>query len=239
MKIIGHRGAMGYAFENSLSSFNKALELGVDLIELDIYCLKTGELVVFHDDELDQLTNSSGNIEECTLRDLKTIRLNNGEPIPLLSDILHLVNGKTCLNIELKGKDTAIPLVGLINFFRTTHQFDFTDYIFSSFDWNALVVLKSMVPELKIGLLAEDNYGACVDFASNNAVYSIHAYYETLTNKELEQFQAMGLKTIIFTTNNPLEIAHLDLKLLDGIISDFPDRFTTLRLQESVRMLTS
>ena len=64
---IGHRGAAGYIAENTISSFEKALELHVDAIELDVHVCASGELVVFHDEILDSLTDTSGRIEDFTL----------------------------------------------------------------------------------------------------------------------------------------------------------------------------
>lgn len=60
MVIIGHRGAKGYEPENTLASFQKAITLGVDMIELDVYSVKTGEIVVMHDQTVDRTTNGTG-----------------------------------------------------------------------------------------------------------------------------------------------------------------------------------
>ena len=57
--VIGHRGAKGHIAENTLPSIAKAIELGVDGVEIDIFKCASGELVVFHDQTLEKLTNSS------------------------------------------------------------------------------------------------------------------------------------------------------------------------------------
>lgn len=80
MQIIGHRGAMGYKPENTLSSFEKALRLGVDGIELDVWVCQSGELVVFHDETLDRITNGSGNVFDKTLSELKQLKVKH--PLP-------------------------------------------------------------------------------------------------------------------------------------------------------------
>ena len=69
--IIGHRGAMGYETENTLASVQKALDLGVDMIEIDVFQIRSGEIVVFHDERVDRLANSGGRIEEYYFLDLK------------------------------------------------------------------------------------------------------------------------------------------------------------------------
>ena len=71
--IIGHRGAMGHVTENTLESLQKAMDLDVDGIEIDIFKCKSGELVVFHDKNLSRLTDSNGLIESLDLDSIKKI----------------------------------------------------------------------------------------------------------------------------------------------------------------------
>ena len=112
--IIGHRGARGHVAENTIPSIEKALALGVDGIEIDIFKCATGELVVFHDKTLEKLTNATGYIEELSLDSIQKITVLNQAPIPTLSEVLDIVNGKALLNIELKGTQTALPTVALL-----------------------------------------------------------------------------------------------------------------------------
>ena len=106
--IIGHRGAKGHLAENTLPSISKAIELGVDGIEIDIFKCASGELVVFHDKTLEKLTNSTGYIEELVLDSIRRIEVLNGYSIPTLEEVLDLINGRVFLNIELKGSATAL-----------------------------------------------------------------------------------------------------------------------------------
>jgi len=101
---IGHRGAMGYEPENTLRSFKKALDLKVDMIELDVYVCKSDELIVIHDDKVDRTTNGQGYVVNKTFEELRTLDAGKNEKIPTLSEVLNLVNRKAKLNIELKGK---------------------------------------------------------------------------------------------------------------------------------------
>ena len=80
--IIGHRGAKGHLAENTLPSISKAIELGVDGIEIDVFKCASGELVVFHDKTLEKLTNSTGYIEELVLDSIRRIEVLNGYSIP-------------------------------------------------------------------------------------------------------------------------------------------------------------
>ena len=100
-QVIGHRGAMGHAPENTILSVQKALALGVDGIEVDVFRCLSGEIVVFHDKKLDKLTNGSGKIEEKTLKQLNALKVMGSEPIPTLENIIDVIDGSVQLNIEL------------------------------------------------------------------------------------------------------------------------------------------
>ena len=106
--IIGHRGAKGHIAENTLESIEKAMELGVDGIEIDIFKCKSGELVVFHDKTLNRLTDAEGSIESLDIDSIRKIRIFNQYKIPTLNEVLDLIDGKVFLNIELKGTETAL-----------------------------------------------------------------------------------------------------------------------------------
>ena len=99
--IIGHRGAKGHVVENTLESIEKAIALGVDGIEVDIFKCKSGELVVFHDKTLNRLTDAEGLIESLDLDSIRKIRILDKYKIPTLREVLDLIDGKVFLNIEL------------------------------------------------------------------------------------------------------------------------------------------
>ncbi|HSR60172.1 MAG TPA: glycerophosphodiester phosphodiesterase family protein, partial [Robiginitalea sp.] len=98
---------MGYETENTLASVQKALDLDADMIEIDVFKIKTGEIFVFHDETVDRLANSGGRIEDYNEFDLKQLTLEGGHKIPMLQDVLKLIAHRVPLNIELKGPGTA------------------------------------------------------------------------------------------------------------------------------------
>ena len=83
-EVIGHRGARGHVAENTLPSIQKAIDLGVDAIEIDIFRCASGELVVFHDKTLEKLTDADGYIEQYTLDSLRLVNVLGGYQIPTL-----------------------------------------------------------------------------------------------------------------------------------------------------------
>ena len=104
---IGHRGAKGYVAENTFESINKAIELGVDGIEIDVFKCLSGDLVLFHDKDLENLTGKSGQIESLTINELEEFLVLGKYKIPTLNDVLRKIESPLFVNIELKGSDTA------------------------------------------------------------------------------------------------------------------------------------
>jgi len=107
--VFGHRGAMAYAPQNTMTSFNLAWEMGVNGIELDVQCSRDDVPVVFHDDTLDALTSASGSVKAHDLAELLTMDAGShfspkfsGERIPLLETVLRARPSGTFINIELK-----------------------------------------------------------------------------------------------------------------------------------------
>src|SRR6478736_6397135 len=135
---IGHRGAKGYEPENTLSSFQKALDLKVDGIELDVYLSSDGEIVVFHDETLNRMTDGKGYISQYSLSELKDFRIEQDHQIPTLREVFDLVDKKCFINVELKGRSTVKPVVDLIEDYITNKNWNYSHFQVSSFDWNLL-----------------------------------------------------------------------------------------------------
>ncbi len=103
MLRVGHRGAKAYAPENTLASFRKAIEIGVDAIELDVRKTKDGHLIVIHDADVKRTTNGKGLVSELTLEQIKSFNAGEGERIPTLQEALDFLDKKVKVLIELNG----------------------------------------------------------------------------------------------------------------------------------------
>lgn len=110
MKIWGHRGAYHYAPENTIYSFQKAIELGADGVEFDVQLTKDGEVVVIHDETIDRVSTGNGMVKDYTLQELRYFNFNKRGisepkymPVPTLDDVLELIEPTSLtINIELK-----------------------------------------------------------------------------------------------------------------------------------------
>ena len=133
MLKIGHRGACGYVPENTIESIEKAIALGVDGVEIDIFKCKSGELVLFHDQTLNNLVGRSERIEELTLTELNECLIMNKYSIPTLKKVLETVKPPLFINIELKGSGTALPTSDLLYDFTLKKKWSESSFIVSSF----------------------------------------------------------------------------------------------------------
>ena len=169
MNIIAHRGIHNEAIpENSMKAFFLALKKNIP-IEFDVHILKDKNIVVFHDDNLKRMTNKDKFIKECTYEEIKDLKLKNtDEKIPLLKDVLKLVDGKVLLDIELKMDVTDHSLEdGLIEILKDYNG----EVILKSFDFKKVKYLKKHT-NYKIGLLIKRMSGF-KDFIIRNINFNI------------------------------------------------------------------
>ena len=112
--VFGHRGAKGYVMENTIASIEYALNLGVNAIEIDVYRCASGELVVFHDETLERVSTRINRIEDLKLDEIRLLLLHGGYSIPTLEEVLVFITNRAVLNVELKGKNTALEAFNCI-----------------------------------------------------------------------------------------------------------------------------
>ncbi len=224
MLKIGHRGAKGHAPENTLISFQKAIELGVDGIELDVHLTFDHHLICLHDDTLDRTTSGTGLVDSFTLSELKLLQIDNLHEIPTLQEVLDIIDKKIFLNIELKGKNTAKPVADLIEYYIVEKNWNYDCFIVSSFDWNALQEIRSLNPQIVIGVLTQTDLGLAIGFADFIKAKSIHPYFHLLTQENSALMQEKGFNVFPWTVNEHEDIQNIKSFQVDGIISDFPDR---------------
>tara|TARA_B100000427_G_scaffold218897_1_gene182924 strand:+ start:686 stop:1399 length:714 start_codon:yes stop_codon:yes gene_type:complete len=222
--VIGHRGAMGYVAENTIPSIEKAIELGVDGIEIDIFKCASGELVVFHDVMLDKLTDLTGKIEEKSLDSLKKAKVLGAYQIPTLNEVMNLIDGRLILNIELKGSETAIPTNDLLRDYFKKSSWNPSKIIISSFKWDELNLFYNLNKEVPIAVLTDGDPLAALPFAKKVKAYAINPKYSLLTKTNSKIIKDEGIKLFPWTVNELDDIKFMISLGVDGIITNFPDR---------------
>jgi glycerophosphoryl diester phosphodiesterase len=224
MLKIGHRGARGYEPENTILGFQKAIELHVDQIELDVHLSSDNELMVIHDETIDRTTNGKGFVNQFSLQELKDFRMEKEQQIPTLSEVLDLIDQKCSINIELKSYETADKVVELIEQYVLEKKWKYNQFLVSSFDWNALQQVAFSNPEISIGVVTETDLDLALAFAKVIQAKSIHPYFHLLTIENTASMQEEGFQIFPWTVNEIEDIERIKRYNVNGIISDFPDR---------------
>ncbi|MFS4483713.1 glycerophosphodiester phosphodiesterase [Hyunsoonleella sp. 2307UL5-6] len=223
MLKIGHRGAKGHFAENTIESIKKAIDLGVDGVEIDVHRCATGQLVVFHDFTLDRMTDATGEVSKQPLKELKRAVVKGYCQIPTLSEVLTFVDNKMLLNIELKGQDTAKEAARLITFFVDKKGWEYKNIIVSSFQKNLLETVCQINNKIPLGVITETNLEEAIETAKSVNAVSIHANYTMLTEEIVAELKE-NYKVLAFTVNNLNPIERIKSYGVDGMITDFPDR---------------
>jgi glycerophosphoryl diester phosphodiesterase len=224
MLKIGHRGARGHEPENTLLGFQKAIDLNVDCIELDVHLSADGELMVIHDETIDRTTNGKGAVNQFSLPELKRFQIEKDQRIPTLTEVLNLIDQKCDINIELKSFETADKVVDLIEKYVSEKKWNYSQFLVSSFDWNALQQVTFSNSRIPIGVLTETNVDLALAFAKFIKAKSIHPYFHLVTNENTAKMQEKGFQVFPWTVNEIEDIKRIKTYNVDGIISDFPDR---------------
>lgn len=222
--VIGHRGAMGHKTENTLASVKKALELKVDMIEIDVFKIKSGEIIVFHDDEVNRLTNGTGKVEDYTWQQLRELTLVGNHKIPLLTTVLDTINAKVPVNVELKGAGTAKDVNAILEEYINTKNWKLDQFFISSFNWDELIAMRTINSKIAIGVLTEEDPLQALPMAKQLGAVSINADEKDVTKNVVEAIQLQGFKLYTYTVNAPENIVRLKNLFVDGIFTNYPER---------------
>lgn len=225
---FAHRGASGHAPENTLAAFEKAVDLGADWIELDVYAIE-GELIVFHDDRLERTTNGTGEVMQRSLDYLRGLDAGHGEKIPFLSEVLSAVGGRIKINIELKGPGTALPVVSLINHYVETRDWRYEQFLISSFDRDQVAAAGAACPQLSLALNVDESLPDYSSIASSLGLVSIHIHLPLLSSTTVRKIHQAGCRVSVFTANTDEEIARVKAAGADGVFTNFPERVVRSR----------
>ncbi len=220
---VGHRGAAGHEPENTLRSFRRAMELGADMVELDVHLCGSGELVVIHDETLDRTTDGTGEVAKMTLNELRALDAGEGERIPTLQEVIDLATGRMGINIELKGLGTAELTLEHIED-AVEKGWDRSGFQVSSFHIGELSAIRELSEDVRTAVLFALDDGGIMEFAELNSAYSINPNHRAVTSDLVTKAHDRGLKIFAWTVNEPEDIARMKGLDVDGIISDYPDR---------------
>ena len=228
--IIGHRGYPARFPENTLASFEGAMQAGCHMIELDVTLTRDRKIVVIHDDTLDRTTNGKGTVREHTLEEIK--RLDAGswfdpgfaaERVPELFEVMKLTAGRCMLNIEIKESAFEVDYPAdaiehqVVKLVKTSGAMD--RVIISSFGTRILQRIAAMEEPPAIACISDHRADPRVlEMLLAMNAFSWHPRFKVLTRDQVDLLHAAGLKVFPWTINTRKEARKLLDMGVDGII---------------------
>lgn len=237
--VYGHRGASGYAPENTLEAFDLAAKMGAYGVELDVQLTRDGELVVAHDEWLERVSDGSGFLKDHTLKELKSLHFNKTSPefenarIPTLREVFELLMPTGLhVNAELKNSIFDYPKLEQKVLELAAECGMQNRIIYSSFNHHSMLRMKQLDPSASCGLLYEGVLVRPWEYAKALGMDALHPQFcEPLMNAgECSEAHRLGLTVNTWTVNGELELGMVIASGVDGIITNYPDR--ALRLLE-------
>jgi len=217
--IIGHRGAAGLLPENTLPSFAKAVDLGVQAVELDVHRCED-QLVVIHDDTLERTTTGRGPVSGATLSVLRSLDAGGGAAIPTLAEVFDLLPPQIGINIELKGAGTAELLA------RWLPRGSARQVLLSSFEHSLLRTFRSLRDDYPLAPLFGRWQPDAVRIARAFGGGYINLGRKLVSAERMGDIAEAGLRALVYTVND-LEEARRFVRLgVWGVFTDYPDRIT-------------
>lgn len=230
-KNFAHRGFSGKYPENTMLAFRKAVEEGVDGIELDVQLTKDGEVVIIHDETIDRTTDGKGLVVSYTYDELRKFDASfkfRGQcgfnPIPTLREYFELVKDKNLVtNIELK--------TGLNEYFgieekvwKLIEEYRLEDRVLiSSFNHYSVLRMKSIAPNLKYGLLTETWIINAGKYTEDVGVECYHPHFFSMTAENVKELKEHNIEINVYTVNEEKDIRDMIEKGIDIVIGNYPD----------------
>lgn len=234
--VLGHRGASGYAPENTLEAFKLAMDMGADGFELDVHLSKDGELVVIHDETVDRTTDGTGFVGEMTLAELKALDASNhkeaykGAKIPTLAEVYDLIRDTNhIVNVEIKTDNIFYPQLEEKVLALEKEKGMEGRIVYSSFNHYTVKKIRQLAPDAQIGMLFGDVLVEPYDYCKSVGANLLHPSKANLNVPGFaEKAKEAGLGMNVWTVNE-VEYMEKCLACGAGIVTNYPDIAVKLR----------
>jgi glycerophosphoryl diester phosphodiesterase len=215
--VIAHRGDSSNALENSLEAVRLALSLPTDMIELDIRKSRDHALFVMHDALTGRTSGNDINIEQAASDEIGRIRLNNGEPVPTLTDVIKAVAGSAGLNLEIKSDGAGL---------LTAEYFASSDYsgyvLISSFKEEEVLAVRRALPSMPTSMIFDVFTPRDVASYTERGYRIISLRKKTVSEKLVDACHEQGVDVYVWTVDDVDEMRKLISWGVDGIYSNKP-----------------
>lgn len=231
-ELIAHRGASGYAPENTLASFGLALEMGASSIEFDVQQTRDQKLVVIHDTDLKRLGGLKRRVGAMTYLELSQVDVGSwfgaefkSERVPLLEELLDLASGKVELQLEIKNPERPYPGIEerVVNVLRARRDWAGKVCI-SSFDHETLYLVRALDSGARLGyLVGLTRRAVALREAAELGCESVHMSARQADPAWVAAVHKADRRLLVYTVNEPKEYERLGNLGVDAVFTNFPD----------------
>ena len=232
---VAHRGAAAYAPENTIASYDMAVGMKADYIEIDVQRSKDGELVVIHDTSVDRTTDGTGKVGDLTLEQLKSLDAGSwkgeqftGETLPTFEEVLDRYHGKVGILIELKSPELYPGIEEQVAEALRQHHLDKPQnekIILQSFNFDSMKKMDRLLPRVPVGVLTSNR-----SLTSQEALQEISTYaewfnpsYGIVSEEVVEDVHSLNMKIGSWTVRSHDAADFLFDMNVDAMITDYPD----------------
>lgn len=219
---------MALEVENTLEAFALAVEGGADGVELDVRLCASGEVVVFHDDDLTRLAGRPERISRIRLAELRRVRLERDRRVPTLDEVFEALLPDTLIDIEIKSRrpwESAALVRAVID---TVHRWGAEQRVLiSSFDPFALARVRRRAPRIATGYLFHSQQSLPLRnawIARLLAPFAVHPQTELVTAHKVLGWRSRGYAVNPWTADEPTELRRLADLGVDMVMSNDPAR---------------
>lgn len=228
--IVGHRGAAGHAPENTIASFELAVELGADAVELDVQLSADGHVVALHDQTLDRTTDGRGWVGDFSLSELRRLDAGAwfgaafcGQRIPTLNEVAVWAKGRTRLVVEIKSFPRPYPGIEARVLDVLSAQGMLDQSMLICFDHHVIRRLRDLSGDVSLGILYACRPLDPIGLARSAGADLLLPFWTFLTRQDVEAAHAAGLLVSTWSTSEPEAIQLVAAAGVDGIATDHPD----------------
>ena len=238
MKVIGHKGAGSVAPENTRASLERAIKMGVDGVEIDIWPTADRQFVVFHDADLLRLTGRSGWTMSLTSNEIHDIEIGSrfspeftGEHVLLLEEALEIISSRVELFLEVKRTRHDLPHYGwledrLLEILEKYHAFPWTLVI--SFDHRTTAELRRRDGKVRLGMLYAGEWLKLWEEVEALSPEALLPHWAQTTSSLIDAAHRKGIEVYPWVVNHDEWMEKFMHMGVDGIITDHPDRLLKL-----------
>jgi glycerophosphoryl diester phosphodiesterase len=232
-ETLGHRGAPKQAPENTLLSFRRAIDIGVDWIEFDLRRSRDGVLVVIHDDTVDRTTDGKGKVCDMTLDELQMLDAGNGQKIPSLRQVIDLAKGRVKMDMEIKETGIEMDVVDAIRSSGIAGH-----SMVSSFLYDSIRKVKELSPDIVTAAIMDklpENPENCLDMLFDDVnTRTLMISKKIALEPFVGEVRRLGFSLGIWNADTPGEIERYAAMDPRYLCSNYPERLVEFRQVHSI-----